>query len=177
MPCVHITSGRLLNCKTAFSGVQAVSFKEYTGPLALGVDGSMTTYGATGSVYRFELKNDACSYEEKAESNRQTGTTVVNGTLQIELPVLDKATRDQIRLLSYGRPQIFVETFQGDVLLVGAEFGAECASITLKTGGKKSDFSGFSLTFNTEERNLVSWLGATASTAYKAAVSATNVAP
>ena len=65
--------------------------------------------GMTGSVYTYIVKNDAISYDEDAAPSRDKGTTVYKGKLNLVLPTLDKATRDQVKLLAYGRPQIFIE--------------------------------------------------------------------
>jgi hypothetical protein len=48
----------------------------------------------TGSVYRYELKNDGNNYEETGSSDRNTGTIFVyDGKLSLVLPIVDRATR------------------------------------------------------------------------------------
>jgi hypothetical protein len=172
--CEIITKSRLLGCKSGFAGIKAVSFMPYT-KLTLTAGDMFEGTGMTGSVYRYELKNDGCNYEETGASDRNTSTTVYDGKLSLVLPVLDRATRDEIKLMAYGRPLIFAELFNGDIWLLGSEFGCELNSVKMGSGGARKDMSGFSLEFSTQERRPLVFLGATGSTAYNAAIMTTSV--
>lgn len=169
----EISKSRLLNSKTGFSGIKAVSFLPYK-KLTLNSDDTFDGVGLTGSVYRYELKNDGNNYDEEGTPDRGTGTTVYTGTLNLVLPILDRATRDEVKLLAYGRPQIFLEKFDGTLLLAGTELGCELKSIKIGTGGARKDMSGFTLVFETEEKRPIVWVGATGSIAYEAAINLTG---
>lgn len=170
----EISKSRFLNTKEGFSGIKAVSFLPYLKTISLAADDTFQGTGLTGSVYRYEVKNDGCNYDEEGKPDRNTGTTVYTGTLNLVLPILDRATRDEVKLLAYGRPQVFIEKFDGTILLAGSEFGCELDSIKIGTGGKRSDMSGFTLQFKTEERRPIVYVVGTGSTAYNAAINITG---
>lgn len=174
MACDNISKSRLLGCKNGFAGIKAVGFMPFNSSITLTAGEMFEGTGLTGSIYRYELKNDGCNYEEDVASDRATGTTVVTGTLNLVLPSLDRETRDQVKLLAYGRPQVFLELNNGTILLAGAEFGCDLTSAKLATGGAKKDMAGFTLAFAIEERRPIVWVGATGSTAYNSAINLTG---
>jgi hypothetical protein len=53
----------------------------------------------------------------------------------------------QLKLMAYGRPQIFVHTSAGDTLLVGQREGADVTGGTIQTGAALGDLYGYSVTF------------------------------
>ena len=173
MACENINKSRLLGCKTGFSGIKAVGFLPFAN-LTLSATDMFEGVGLTGSIYKFYLKNDGNTYTEEIDSNRQTHTTVYNGTLNLVLPSLDRETRDQVKLLAYGNPQIFLELYNGQIQLIGAELGADLSGGSITTGGARTEMSGYSLTFTTQERRPLVWLGVTGSTAYNAAINLTG---
>jgi hypothetical protein len=124
--------------------------------------------GMTGSVYRYELKMMVTTMK-KLVLHRNTGTTVYDGKLSLVLPIVDRATRDEAKLMAYGRPLIFAELFNGDIWLLGAEFGCELNSVKMSSGGARKDMSGFTMDFSTQEEDRF-FLGSTGSTAYNNAV-------
>lgn len=165
--CESINLSRYENCKTGFSGVQAVGFlpKVPTG-LTLTSEDLFEGVGLTGSVYKFFLKNDGNTYSEEIASDDNTGTTVYTGTLTLTLPVLDRETRDQVKLLAMGQSHIFIEMYDGKKLLMGSEFGASLTGGTIATGGARTDMSGYTLTLTSMERRPIVFVGATGSTIY-----------
>jgi hypothetical protein len=44
-----------------------------------------------------------------------------------------ETTRDEAKLMAYGRPLIFAELFNGDIWLLGAEFGCELNSVKMSS--------------------------------------------
>src|SRR6187402_1831115 len=122
--CESINKSRRENCSNGFSGVQAVGFlPKIDGGLTLTSDDMFEGSGMTGSVYKFFLKADANTYSEEIASDINTGTTVYTGTLTLTLPVLDKDTRNQVKLLAMGQSHVFIEMYDGKKLLMGSEFG------------------------------------------------------
>ena len=53
--------------------------------------------------------------------------------------------------MSFGRPHLFVETFDGKLLLVGREHGAEVTGGTMVTGTAMGDLQGYTLTLTANE--------------------------
>jgi hypothetical protein len=58
----------------------------------------------------------------------------------------------QLKLMAYGRPQIFVHTMNGDTLLVGQREGADVTGGTIQTGAAMGDLYGYSITFTGQEQ-------------------------
>lgn len=174
-----INRSRKLGQKKNFSGIKAVGFLPFTN-LTLAASNyfegaGMTSSSGTASVYRYDLKNDGNTYSEEITSDRNTGTTVYNGTLTLTLPTLDKETRDQIKLLAYDRCQVFLEAFDGKIFLAGLKCGCELTGGTLATGGARGDMAGFTLTLSTQEDEPLVFVGATGSAIYNSAINLTNI--
>jgi hypothetical protein len=54
---------------------------------------------------------------------------------------------------------LFAELFNGDIWLLGAEFGCELNSVKMSSGGARKDMSGFTMDFSTQEEDRwFSWL-------------------
>ena len=76
--------------------------------------------------------------------------------------------------MSYGRPHIAVEDYNGNVFLMGIEHGAELSGGTIATGAAMGDLSGYSLTFTAMERRPANFIDApTAADPYDGMASAT----
>ena len=60
---------------------------------------------------------------------------------------LTNEMKTQLKLMAYGRPQIFVHTSAGDTLLVGQREGADVTGGTIQTGAALGDLYGYSVTF------------------------------
>ncbi|MDA6068971.1 hypothetical protein NJT12_04980 [Flavobacterium sp. AC] len=167
-----ITKGRKV-CSTTVGGVKNISFMEYKEGL-LSVTGIINSTLLTGAdIFKYEVaKNESVILEDTYTKDiKATGTGFSAGTLNADLQVLDKATADELKLLVQSNLFIFIELHNGDTLLAGGESGADLISIVTKSGGKKGDFSGFSVSFSWEERLSPIWLDSAAITAYKAAIS------
>lgn len=167
-----ITKGRKI-CSSTIGGVKNISFLEYTEGLlpATGIINSTLLTGA--DIFQYQVsKNETVVMENTHTKDvKATGTAISTGTLNADLAVLDKASSDELKLLIQSNVQIFVELHSGDILLCGGESGADLVTLTHKSGGKKSDFSGFSVSFAWEERFPPIWLDSASITAYKAAIS------
>jgi hypothetical protein len=72
---------------------------------------------------------------------------------------------------------VFVETFDGNVLLVGREHGAEVTGGTMVTGTAMGDLQGYTLTLTANEITMPNFLnGATAADPFAGMASATDTA-
>ena len=172
MPC-DITNGRILPCKDQVGGLKNVYFVNY------GVDTSLiTTSGsedtvaatdfASSTAYKYALKGNS-SLTQNIQSSRENGTTAFEQVLELTLPKLTKEDNYQIKLLSFGRPHIVVEDYNGSFWLVGREHGADVTGGTIATGAAMGDLSGYTLTFTGMERTPAnevtgSFIGGTAGT-------------
>jgi hypothetical protein len=172
MSC-DLSDGRLLPCKDQVGGLKNVYFINY------GVDSTLiTTAGSEDTVaatdfaaedaFKYALKGTS-SLTQNIQSSRENGTTVFEQVLELTLPTLSKKDNYQIKLLSFGRPHVVVEDYNGNFFLVGREHGADVTGGTIVTGSAMGDLSGYTLTLTAMERtpaNIVSgsFIGGTAGT-------------
>lgn len=174
MACEGTLRSRYLGCATNFSGIKAIGILPVKTKLTLSTDDLYEGIGITGSIYRWEVFADANIADDDTQIDPQTRTNVSTTSLNLTIQGLDNNTRNQVKLLSYGKPKIFIEMFDDTILLMGHEFGCNLLNYKLSTGGARKDLSGITMTFQSEERKPLVFLGATGSTAYNAAINLTN---
>jgi len=165
MACT-ISSGRIEQCKDSVSGLKNVFFINYQ------IEKSDVTYDVTNtdlitavvnvdSLYKFELKSTENSFEQTINSDRNNGTTFFTQTLNIKLKKQDIATSKAVKILSYGRPHIVIETNAGQFFLMGLRQGCDVTAGSLSSGSAMGDFNGYSLTFEAMEECYANFLNAT----------------
>jgi hypothetical protein len=154
MAC-NLSAGRLEPCKDSIGGIAAVYFLNYTGSLATSTDGEsdalISSLPSGLTVYEYDLKGNS-SYTETVNSSRDNGTTFFNQELVLNLKKLTNEMTTQLKLMAYGRPQIFIHTMNGDTLLVGQREGADVTGGTIQTGAAIGDLYGYSITFTGQEK-------------------------
>ena len=109
----EISKSRLLNTNEGFSGVKAFTFYPYTKNIVLTANDYFEGTGLTGSVYRYEVNNDSSVYDVDGEISKNTGTAVYKASINIVLPIMDATTSNEVKLLAYRRPHIFIEKYDG----------------------------------------------------------------
>lgn len=155
MSC-NLTVGRQEPCKDSVGGIAAVYFCNYTG--SFGAQSAQSNADAlieslpTGlTVYEYDLKGNS-SYTETVNSSRDNGTTFFSQELVLNLKKLTSEMTTQLKLMAYGRPQIFIHTMAGDTLLVGQREGADVTAGTIQAGAALGDLYGYSITFTGQEQ-------------------------
>jgi hypothetical protein len=150
MACL-LTSGRALPCKSSVGGLKAVYFADYgtLGTTTIAA-GEITAISGTPDFFKFDIKGNS-SLETTINSSRENGTTFYTQTLNLTLPVLDKATQEEIKLLAAARPHVAIEDYNGNFFMVGLEHGAEVTGGTIVSGAAMGDLSGFTLTLEGQE--------------------------
>ena len=182
MAC-DLSKGRTtLPCKDEVGGIKAIyvtNYGEYV------FNGSSTAAGhiiatlpasiTSSNTFKFELKNSGNTFTQDITSSRDAGTTLFTQTLNFVLPKLSSELEFQIKMLAYGRPQIFVEAMNGTILLMGEKYGCE---VTGKSEilGTMDAMNGYSMVAVATEANPVWFLSASASTSLKAVASTASVA-
>ena len=153
MAC-EISLGRLEGCKDQIGGLNAIYFVNYGDMGTLTVtDETVTGISAlTPNAYKYDLRGNS-SFDQALNSSRENGTTFAEQTLVVSLKKQDAATNKEVKLLAYGRPQILIEDNNGNVFLMGEEFGSEM-NATTSTGTAMGDKSGYELTFTATEKGL-----------------------
>jgi len=152
MACL-LTNGRTLGCKNSVGGLKNVYFCDFgtLGATTI-VAGEITAISGTPDFFKYEIKGNS-SLETTIVSSRENGTTFYTQALNLTLPILDKATQEEIKLLASARPHIAVEDYNGKFYLVGLQNGAEVTGGTIVTGAAMGDLSGFTLTFEGMEKS------------------------
>ena len=149
MAC-DISLGRLEPCKDSNGGLKAVYFVnwgEVTGFVYGTGDNTDAIDEIVGSpdAYRYELKGTS-SFTQTITSSRENGTTFFQQELALTLKKLSIVDHKQIKLLSYGRPQVIVEDNNGNLFYCGLEHGMDVTGGTIVTGAAMGDLSGYTLT-------------------------------
>ena len=169
MACT-ITQGRSVPCKSGVGGLKTIYFADYgslgaaadsasQGPFSATFNGQIDTFAsltgtapsASGVLKQFDVKGNS-SLETAINSSRENGTTFYESTLNITLTFLEKATQEEIKLISHARPHVFVEDYNGNYFVLGLEHGCEVTGGSIVSGAAMGDLSGFTLTLVSQER-------------------------
>ena len=151
MPC-NLSAGRNEPCKESVGGLTGVYFLNFTtASFTTNANGEITAFPSGSTVYYYDLKGNS-SYTETVNSSRDNGTTFFSQELVLNLKKLTNEMTTQLKLMAYGRPQIFIHTMAGDTLLVGQREGADVTGGTIQTGAALGDLYGYSVTFTGQEQ-------------------------
>jgi hypothetical protein len=160
MAC-NLNAGRQEVCKESVGGLAYVYFVNFTSSLANVTDGDsddlISSLPAGLTAYAYELKGTS-AYTETVNTSRENGTTFFNQELVLNLKKLTNEMTTQLKLMAYGRPQIFVHTLAGDTLLIGQRQGADVTGGTIQTGAALGDLYGYSITFTGMEQYPASFI-------------------
>ena len=156
------TLGRLEPCKDSVGGLKSIYFVNYAATALSGAtldtDGIVTAFGTALTLYKYDLKGTN-SFDEANENSRENGTSFWTQTGTIVLKKQDAVTQKELRLISYGRPIIFVEDYNGNYRIAGFENGCEVA-VSSASGAGMGDLNGYNLTFTGQEKNLATFVTA-----------------
>jgi hypothetical protein len=162
MSC-DISAGRLEPCKNSVGGLTAVYFVNYgdaTGYTYDSVDTDVIdTVAGTPTAYKYELKGTS-SFTQNINASRDNGTVFFEQVLELSLKKLTMKDHRNIKLLAYGRPQVLVEDYNGNVFYCGLKNGMDVTGGTIVTGAAMGDMSGYTLTLTGMEQVPANFLGA-----------------
>jgi len=112
MAC-NLSAGRNEPCKDSVGGIASVFFCNYTGSFGASsqadADALIESLPSGLTVYEYDLKGNS-SYTETVNSSRDNGTTFFSQELVLNLKKLTNEMTTQLKLMAYGRPQIFIHT-------------------------------------------------------------------
>ena len=171
MAC-DITAGRLEPCKDSVGGITAIYIGgAYTDNLlttaTISAEGEVTAFATALTFYKYDLKG-ANSFDQTNENSRENGTSFWTQSGTVVLKKQDKATTAQLKLLSYGRPQIIIQDYNGNYFLAGIENGVEVA-VNTATGAGMGDLNGYNLALTGTEKSPANFM------AFSAMVAANNL--
>lgn len=162
MAC-DIANGRLEVCKDAVGGIDAIyfiNFGDYAYPNDVTYVAGTDTIDAVANVtslYKYELKGTN-TFDQVITSSRENGTSFVEQTLTVTLKKQDAATHKNVKLLSYGRPNIVIKNRNNQFFLAGIEHGMEITTANVSNGTAMGDLNGYTLTFVGTEKLLANLL-------------------
>jgi len=157
MAC-DLTGGRLKPCKDAVGGIRKIHFVDFGDLGTVSVtDDEVTDISGTFSYHTYDVKGNS-SLETNIQTSLENGTTFFEQVVNITLHKLTKEDNKELKLMAFGRPHVFVETFDGKVLLVGREHGAEVTGGTAVTGTAMGDLQGYTLTLTANETTLPNFI-------------------
>lgn len=163
MSC-DISLGRLEPCKDSVGGLKAIYFVNFGDLGAITYDVTNTdvidAVAGTPDAYKYDIKGTS-TFTQNIQSDRATGTTAFEQVLEITLKKLTVADHKELKLLSYGRPQVIVEDYNGNYFLSGLEHGMDVTGGTIVTGSAMNELSGYTLTLTGMEKAPANFLGDT----------------
>lgn len=153
MAC-DISLGRLEPCKSV-GGLKAVYFINYDSSFytgkTLGTDDVIDGFvSATGNAYKYELRG-ANNFDEANEVSKENGTSFWTATGTLVFKAQDASTRKQMKLLSYGRPIVITEGYDGLFKIYGLENGCDVA-VNTASGAGMGDLNGYNVTVTAQEK-------------------------
>lgn len=169
MSCL-ISKGKLLGCKDQRGGVKNLFFANFSDYGFTTTAHEITSLGSLDEVFKYEVKATSNALTETGTSSEDNGTFLNAQSVAVTLPKLSADLQGQVQLICAGRPYIFVEDYNGNILLLGATNGT-MASCTKVTGGAGGDLTGYTLAITAEEGNLSPFLDGAMKTALFALVS------
>jgi len=164
MACNFISTGRALACKDSVGGIKAVIFVPNDATDKIIAKAFDTDTGAidelvadVADAFKYELKGTS-SLEETITASADNGTVFYEQSLNLTLPKLSALDTKEIKLLANSRPQIIVQDYNNNYMVVGLENGADVSGGTIVTGTAMGDMSGYTLVFSGMETSPASHL-------------------
>ena len=151
-----IAAGRTEACKSNVGGLRNMYVGNFTASMydAMTItDDEITALAASVNVYKFELRGENNTFDEANENSRDNGTSFWTQTASIAIKKQDKLTQVQLKLLSYGRPHVILEDYNGNFRILGAQNGCEIA-VSTATGGAMGDMNGYTLAIEGKELSM-----------------------
>jgi hypothetical protein len=179
MPC-EITSGRILPCSDSIGGLDAVYFINTNDKIS-GITYStgdnadvIMTASSSSVLYKYDLKGTS-TFNQVMTTSRENGTTFVEQTLVLNLPVMSHLSHKELKLLAYGNPQVVVKTNAGNFFLMGLEYGCDVTTINANSGAAMGDMTGYEMTLIAREKTFANYFNSTTEDALRTAIDCTIV--
>jgi hypothetical protein len=160
MAC-DISLGRLEPCKSV-GGLKAVYFINYDNSYyeskSINLDEEVEDLGSAFNLYKYELRG-ANNFDEANEVSKENGTSFWTATGTLVFKAQDASTRKQMKLLSYGRPIVVTEGYDGQYKIYGLENGCDVA-VNTASGAGMGDLNGYNITITAQEKEpafFVDW--------------------
>jgi hypothetical protein len=142
----------LPECKDGAAGLLAVYF--INRPFTVTYNGALISdiqqNGGAADLFKFELDNVGCIFEEIIESEPDNGTFFNNQQLTLALQTLQDQDFAEIEALAKSRPGVIVQYRNGKARFAGVSRGLDTSGSNT-SGGDFGDFQGYNLTMVARE--------------------------
>lgn len=173
-----ITSGRTEPCNDSIGGLTSFFAIPYIADGFTIASGEVTAINvAVTEAFKYELRADANILTSDGTSDENTGVTLFTETLAVALKKQDAASNVQVELLHKGLHYIVGVSRSGNYQLMGSLDGARVTASNATTGGARTDFNGYNLTFTSFSQVETPMLDSATVTALLAIESATVINP
>jgi len=182
MGCDIIANGREIPCLNAKPGVDRFYLIPRTelGKDAFTItDGQVTAVDASiTEIFKYDMRgNDENVINiNKEETGRSTGATTYNEEFIAKLGTVDRETSQELDKVARATPNVVVKDNHGNYRLLGLSEGSYL-NIQETSGGAKTDFNGYTLTFTSTEFEPAPFVDEATVTALEGLVSTNNITP
>ena len=156
MACDFLTQGRAAQCKDQAGGFKNIYFANFDATLFSGATvtaGEITALESDIPLFKYELQGELHSVDENGNGSRDNGTFFWETAGTFVIQTITAADRDELKLLSAGRPHIIIEDYNGNFRLFGMENGCDVIPSS-NSGAAMGDLSGYTITFSAKETEL-----------------------
>ena len=157
MSC-DLSSGRVVDCKDQVGGIKTVYIGNYAdmpaGAAWLAASNDTVTAIEAQTFYQFDVRPETATLSVSFQSDPASGTTFFEQSLSVTLQKLDATDIADIKALTKGRPNIWVEDNNGNNFLLGAVHGCNVTG-QLELGTGFGDFTGYRIDCVGREANPV----------------------
>lgn len=157
MPCALTQDYNQANCGDLFGGLSTVYIMELYNLLTAPVTaGAVTAVTKVSTTYfrKYNLKVSTADADEAKTVNRENNTSMVKQSLRFPMQGLAVSLRNEIELLGKNLLVIVIVDENGMGWMYGKDRGMRLLTANAKTGKILSDFNGYELAFDAEEKEL-----------------------
>ena len=174
---ISLTSGRTEPCRDAVGGIKAIYLSDFVENAFTVSAGESTAISASVTeVFKYELLADGNTFVETFTADKNTGTSTYEQVLTVALKKQTQASAQELSLIVKSRPIVVIEFRDGRRVIQGLEDGTVVTG-DVQSGGAKSEFNGYNITFTSTETIPAPTLDAATNTALEAIISTTNINP
>jgi hypothetical protein len=157
MPCALTQDYNQAQCADLFGGLSTVYLLEFYNLLDAPVTaGAVTAVTKVSTTFfrKYNLKVSTADADEAMTVSRENNTKMVKQSLRFPMQGLAVTLRNEIELLAKNLLVIVIVDENGMGWMYGRERGMRLLTANAKTGKVLSDFNGYELAFDAEEKEL-----------------------